>query len=72
MVMAPDFPTFFSFAGVFSRRRSAPKGEGTDHQTVEATCGRREFLNRVMCENAGAIESEFGMQAMMSMYPREF
>lgn len=72
MAMAPDFPNLFSFGGVFSRRRLAPKVKSTDHQTVTATCARREFLNRVMCENAGAIEGEFGMQAMMSMYPREF
>ncbi|MBT8413686.1 MAG: hypothetical protein KJO30_05090 [Boseongicola sp.] len=71
MAMAPDFPSLFSFSGVFLRRRPVAKAETADDDR-EAVCARRDFLNRVMCENAGAVQGEHGMQAMMSMYPREF
>lgn len=71
MAMAPDFPALFTFSGVFSRRAPKAKVE-TPHDDREAVCARRDFLNRVMCENAQAVQGEHGMQAMMSMYPREF
>ena len=71
MAMAPDFPALFSFSGLF-QRRSAPKVETTPDEDREAVCARRDFLNRVMCENASAVQSEHGMQAMKSMYPRAF
>ena len=72
MAMAPDFPALFSFSGMFSRRSAAVNPEKTPDKDRDAVCARRDFLNRVMCENAGAVQGEHGMQAMMSMYPREF
>ena len=69
MAMAPDFPALFSFSA--RRDRGAPVEQSLEADR-EAVCARREFLNRVMCENASAIEGEHGMQAMMSMYPRQF
>ncbi|SMX24879.1 hypothetical protein [Boseongicola aestuarii] len=72
MAMAPDFPALFSFSGVFSRRRPVAKVETMSDEDRDAVCARRDFLNRMMCENASAVQSEHGMQAMMSMYPREF
>lgn len=71
MAMAPDFPALFSFSGLF-QRRAALNAETMLDEDREAVCARRDFLNRVMCENAGAVQGEHGMQAMMSMYPREF
>ena len=72
MSMAPDFPTLVSLSGWFSRRdRGAPVEQSLEADR-EVVCARREFLNRVMCENASAIEGEHGMQAIMSMYPRQF
>lgn len=72
MAMAPDFPTLFSFSGLFPRRRPTAKVDGDVQGDREAVCARRDFLNRVMCENAGMVQGEHGMQAMMSVYPREF
>lgn len=72
MAMAPDFPTLFSFSGMFSFRRPSTKVETVAEDDKAAICARRDFLNRVMYENAVAVQGEHGMQAMMSMYPREF
>ncbi len=72
MAMAPDFPALISFSGMFLRFRPAAKGEAVTDEDRDAVCARRELLNRVMCENACAVQGEHGMQAMMSMYPREF
>ena len=72
MAMAPDFPALFSISGFFSRRRPVTKIDAVRDADRDAVCARRDFLNRVMCENASAVQSEHGMQAMMSMYPREF
>lgn len=72
MAMAPDFPALFSFSGMFSRRSPLTSGDSFSEEDRAATCARRDFLNRVMCENAHAVQGEHGMQAMMSMYPREF
>jgi len=72
MTMNPDYPARMNWTGLFAKRGSRE----LSHDVVrlddrEATCARRESLNRIMCENAGAVEGEHGMQAMMSMYPRE-
>ena len=72
MAMAPDFPNFFSFAGLFSARSGGSDVAETNSEDRAAVCARRVFLNRCMCENASAVQNEHGMQAMMSMYPREF
>lgn len=72
MAMAPDFPSLFSFTGMLSSRRPVAKVETSSNEDREAVCARRDFLSRVICENAGAVQSEHGMQAMMLMYPRDF
>ncbi|QMU59723.1 MAG: hypothetical protein GKR98_16985 [Boseongicola sp.] len=57
-----------------SKLRLPGRGHSGTSNGMDADCihQRREFLNRMMCENAGAVEGEFGMQAMMSQFPREF
>ncbi|MBT8460034.1 MAG: hypothetical protein HKP37_11310 [Boseongicola sp.] len=71
MAMAPASPMLFSFSHVFSRQRAVTNPEATQVEDREAVCARRDFLNRLMCENAQAVQGEHGVQAMMSMYPRE-
>ena len=70
--MATNLPTFrYSFRDWFRAKRTV-RPEVQSEEDRAAICARREVLNRALSENAGAIESEFGMQAMMSMHPRQF
>ncbi len=75
MTLNPEFPTRFQWHGLFARRATPsvePKAVAATDEARAEECARRDFMNRVMCENAGAIEGEHGMQAMMSMYPQHF
>ena len=74
MAMAADNPTVFStfFRQGIWRTRKVQKRSDTVERDHEEVCARREIVNRMMCENAMCVSSEHGIQAMMSMYPREF
>ena len=73
MAMAADTAFGLGFSGFFSRaeRRHATRPEPMPEE-IAAICARRDFLNRVMSENAACIEGEHGMMGMMSLYPGDF
>ena len=73
MAMAADTAFGFGFSGFFSRaeRRHAIRPEPTPEE-ITATRARRDLLNQAMRENAGSIESEYGMRDLMALYPGDF
>jgi len=62
MTLNPDFQIRFQMRGLFARRvlRDVPSVKSTNDERA-AICARRELLNRLICENAGAVEGEHGM-----------
>lgn len=74
MTLFADVPAPFSWRALLPSRsvRVERRAVEISDDEREAICARRAFLNEKMCETAGAIEGEFGMQAMMSVYPKQF
>ena len=40
--------------------------------SIEATEAERVFLRELICEQSEAVQSELGVMALMSQYPRKF
>ena len=74
MTLFADVPVPFSWRALLPMRSTRVESSANvlSDEEREASCARRAFLNEKMCETAGAIEGEFGIQAMMSVYPKQF
>ena len=68
--ISPAFDwNFFSIAAKSPFKNSTPRQPKTpDHQAR----ARRDLLSTLECDRGCIVEGEFGMQAMMAMYPRDF
>ena len=41
-------------------------------ESLDASNEERAFLRDLICEHSEAVQSEFGVMALMSQYPRKF
>lgn len=74
MTLFADVPPQIFWSSLIPARSKKAKANKnlTSESERQAICARRAFMNEKMCEAAVAVEGEFGMQAMMSVYPKHF
>lgn len=46
--------------------------DGVEAESIDASEAERAFLRDLVCEQPEAIQSELGVMALMSQYPRKF
>ena len=71
MSLTADFTPQISLRSILSGWFAADAPRASDGDAERAR-GRRSFLSDAMDSSPDALMGEYGLQAMMSLYPRDF